>query len=80
MSDKTDPQHVTVVTRNEKNVGVLVLELTFTALAFYYAAHPNCIDDLKQAVKLRWDRFVHKVSVWQTQASIQSLPEIDPDH
>ena len=70
-----EPRTVTLVTRNE--TPSLVFQAAVTAFAFYYLRHPECVDEWKAALTRRWNRFVHRVSIWQTEMAIDSLPETD---
>lgn len=72
---------VTRVTRNDKRPTEeikLAIDLIASAAMIYYVTHPDCLDDIGAAVKVRWARFMHAVSVWNTRQAIRSLPETEP--
>jgi len=46
----------------------------------FYLFNPDGVEAIKQYVRARWDRFRYLVSVYQTRANIENLPETeDPD-
>lgn len=73
-------EDVTHVTRNRRTVPPelkLVIDLVASVAVMYYATHPDCLDGAREVVARRWQRIVHRVSVWAATQDIRSLPETE---
>lgn len=47
------------------------------ALALYFVINPDKYNRLTEAISARIDAMLHRLSIWQTKLSIDSLPETD---
>ncbi len=75
MTDKNIPEFRMVKSEGEKAAEALAVVLWL--LAVYWWCNPGTVQHIIDYCRDKWHTFRHIVSIWETRAAIEGLPETD---